>query len=32
LLVSHDGNGFELFALDGRPDEGWSSRFTPCAE
>ncbi|MEU4335353.1 hypothetical protein AB0F59_12040 [Micromonospora lupini] len=31
LLVSHDGNGFELLALDGRPDEEWSSRFTPCA-
>ncbi|MET8202547.1 hypothetical protein [Micromonospora taraxaci] len=32
LLVSHDGNDFELFALDGRPDEGWASRFTPCAD
>ncbi|MFG3555888.1 hypothetical protein ACGGAQ_16055 [Micromonospora sp. NPDC047557] len=32
LLVSHDGKGFELLALDGMPDEGWSSRFTPCAE
>ncbi|MEV1316578.1 hypothetical protein AB0J14_10905 [Micromonospora arborensis] len=32
LLVSHDGNGFELLALNGRPDEGWSSRFTPCAD
>ncbi|MEV0811343.1 hypothetical protein [Micromonospora sp. NPDC050200] len=32
LLVSHDGNGFELLALDGMPDERWSSRFTPCAD
>ncbi|MEO3775521.1 HNH endonuclease [Micromonospora sp. B11E3] len=32
LLVSHDGNGFELLALDGMPDEGWSSRFTPCSD
>ncbi|MEU8299691.1 hypothetical protein AB0C04_20750 [Micromonospora sp. NPDC048909] len=32
LLVSHDGNGFELFALDGLLDEGWSSRFTPCSD
>ncbi|MFG3701193.1 hypothetical protein ACGF5C_25265 [Micromonospora sp. NPDC047620] len=32
LLVSHDGNGFELLALDGMPDEGWSSRFTPCVD
>ncbi|WP_157742570.1 hypothetical protein [Micromonospora chokoriensis] len=32
LLVSHDGNGFELLALNGRPDEGWSSRFTACVD
>ncbi|MGC4772124.1 hypothetical protein ACLQ25_24525 [Micromonospora sp. DT44] len=32
LLVSHDGNGFELLALDGMSDEGWSSRFTRCPE
>ncbi|MFG2009631.1 hypothetical protein ACGFNF_11210 [Micromonospora sp. NPDC048868] len=31
LLVNHDGNGFELLALQGMPDEEWSSRFTPCA-
>ncbi|MGR6321352.1 hypothetical protein Q2K19_18990 [Micromonospora soli] len=32
LLISHDSNGFELLALDGMPDEGWSSRFTPCSD
>ncbi|MFF5178521.1 hypothetical protein ACFY2Q_10925 [Micromonospora sp. NPDC000316] len=32
LLISRDGNGFELLALDGMPDEGWSSRFTPCVD
>ncbi|MEU9740205.1 hypothetical protein AB0E12_13565 [Micromonospora chersina] len=31
LVVSHDGNGFELLAFDGMPDEGWSSRFVRCA-